>query len=404
MQNKPISKRNLYEQFSNIVDPNLIEKKVKLKKNGFKTIFESPRKIYTESIRKLHSSFNEKNTPVSLTLFFRYKPYYCLRPTEKEKSSCLCINCFNPHLFIQSINIYRKSKALPSHSSLTDYINRMNNGEEFAETNDNKLCKFYFYQRITESYIGKQGTPVEYTRTSRVDETKPVCHIVNLIKDGSTNYLKHRTYVDNCSNVFPLMRDAYDGKFIELDFSQNLTLRPKCEVQSAHFSNKQYTLHCAIVKPFEKKYHYHLSDDTKHDGIFVDHVLRDLISHYGIENEDLWIQSDNAPSQYKNKHSFALLQSLSDEFNLRIIRTYGAAGQGKGAIDAMSNFGVKNVLRKDIVTYDVFFNNSNDMVEYLESKNPQYYYVLFLLKMLSLLAKSFVRKFQKMKDRDFSDF
>ena len=71
-------------------------------------------------------------------------------------------------------------------------------------------------------------------------------------------------------------------------------------------------------------------------------------------NEDLWVQSDNASSQYKNKHSFGLLQSLTDEFSLRIICTYGPGGYGKGAIDAMSNFGVKNVLRKDIVSRDVF--------------------------------------------------
>ena len=117
-----------------------------------------------------------------------------------------------------------------------------------------------------------------------------------------------------------------------------------------------------------------MSDDTKHDGIFVDHVLIDLIANYNISNEDLWVQSDNASSQYKNKHSFGLLQSLANEYNLRIIRTYGAAGHGKGAIDTMSSFGVKNILRQDIVTHDVFFNNSCDMAEYLVMKNSQYYY------------------------------
>ena len=93
--------------------------------------------------------------------------------------------------------------------------------------------------RVTESYIGKEGKPVEYTRTARVDDTKPIKHLVNLTKDGSKKYLKHRTYVHNCSNVFPLTKDASCGKFAELDFLQNLAIRPKLEVQSAHFSNKQ---------------------------------------------------------------------------------------------------------------------------------------------------------------------
>ena len=76
---------------------------------------------------------------------------------------------------------------------------------------------------------------------------------------------------------FSADESPYSEKYIKLDFSQNLSIRPKLEVQSAHFSNKQYTLHCAIAKPFDKQYHYHLSNDNKHDGIFVEHVLRDLI-------------------------------------------------------------------------------------------------------------------------------
>ena len=155
---------------------------------------------------------------------------------------------------------------------------------------------------------------------------------MSLVKDGSKKYKKNRRYVDNCSTVFPLMKDVYSGKYTELDFSQNLAIRPKLQVQSVYFSNTQYTLHYAIAKSFDKQYHYHLSDDTEHDGIFVDHVLRDLIVHYNISNEDLWVQSDNVSSQYKNKHSLGLLQSLAHEFNLRIIRTYGAAGHGKGCL------------------------------------------------------------------------
>ena len=91
---------------------------------------------------------------------------------------------------------------------------------------------------------------------------------------------------------------------------------------------------------------------------------------------------DNAPTKYKNKHAFPLLQKLADDFNLRIILTYGAAGHGKGAINAMPNFGVKNILRKDIVTQDVFFKNSAEIADYLSSINPHYYYTTVRLKIL----------------------
>ena len=80
--------------------------------------------------------------------------------------------------------------------------------------------------------------------------------------------------MDNVSSVFLEMKSTYDGKCIEVDFSQNLALRPKDEVQSAHFSGKQLTVHCSIVS---NRYHFHLNDDTNHDSIFVDYVIRDII-------------------------------------------------------------------------------------------------------------------------------
>ena len=96
-----------------------------------------------------------------------------------------------------------------------------------------------------------------------------------------------------------------------------------------------------------------------------------MIQRYDIKTEDVIIQSGNALTQYKNRHAFALLQKLANEFNSRIIRTYGAAGHGKGTINAKSSFGVKNVLRRDIVTQDIFFDKSED---YLNIKNPQFHY------------------------------
>ena len=56
------------------------------------------------------------------------------------------------------------------------------------------------------------------------------------------------------------------------------------------------------------------------------------------------------------------------------MRTYGAAGHGKGGVDGMSSFRLKNILRKAIVTYDVIFNTIEDIVDYLTIKCPQLNY------------------------------
>ena len=276
-------------------------------------ICTASKKIYTQSIRKLHDQYNETAADkISLLVFYGLKPFYCTRPSEKEKQSCLRISCL---VLLKLINIYRSSMKLTPHKSLTAYPKQLKAGEKFDETRVANICTYYQYKRVEESYTEKEEKHIEYTRATRTDHSEPVNKIVVKLYEVGDKYLKNRTYVDNCNGVFPLMKETYTGKFVELDFSQNISLWPKDEAQSTHFSGSQFTLHCAIFYPSEMHYHYRLSDDTKHDAVFVD-VLCDIIAIYGIKNEDFWIQSDDVSSQYKNKHSFGLPQKLADKFGL----------------------------------------------------------------------------------------
>ena len=256
--------------------------------NGTKFRYSAIKMIYVESIRKLHNEFSSKHVPVSLTTFFDFKPFYCVVPSEKEKQSCVCINCQNPHLLLKAVNRYRTSKNLNPHESLTKYLEKLKANKQFDELTEENVYTYHRYERVEEPYTKKDGTPGQYQRVTRVNHKEPVKDICQKILDTGNAYLKHRTYVDNVSSVFPEMKSTYDGKCIELDLSQNLALRPKDEVQSEHFSGKQLILHCSIVKPVNNHYHFHLSDDTNHDSIFVDHVIQDIID------------------KYKNKYSFGL--------------------------------------------------------------------------------------------------
>ena len=99
-------------------------------------------------------------------------------------------------------------------------------------------------------------------------------------------------------------------------------MKLKFEVQEAHFSGKQCTLHCGIVESGETKCVYHLCYDTTHDATFVHFVLEDVFESRNIKNENVLIKSDNAPTQYKNKYAFKLLQSLANKY-VAIVRVYG---------------------------------------------------------------------------------
>ena len=102
---KRITKKAFLQKYIDIVDTNLREEVVQLK-IGIKVRYTAIKMIYVESIRKLHNEFSSKHVPVSLTTFFNFKPFYCIVPSEKEKQSCVRINCQNPHLLLQAINRY----------------------------------------------------------------------------------------------------------------------------------------------------------------------------------------------------------------------------------------------------------------------------------------------------------
>ena len=200
---------------------------------------------------------------------------------------------------------------------------------------------------------------------ARIDKKEKVNFIVQRLMVEGDSYLQHRSIVQNLNEKLPLIRAAFTGPYVELDFSQNLAMKPKLEAQDAHFSGKQYTLHCSIVEPDDPKYVYHLCDDTKHDSTYVHLVLEDIFDDKGFKDTYVIIKSDNASNQYKDLYAFASMHQLADKYNCTIIRIYGAAGHGKGLIDAMSSFGVKAILRRDIISLDKWFANSAEIVDYL---------------------------------------
>ena len=171
--------------------------------------------------------------------------------------------------------------------------------------------------------------------------------------------------MNNIAALLLMIPESFSGKCIEPDFSKNLALKPKYEVQDAHFSGKQYSLHYSSVEPGDNECVYCLSDDTNREPVFVNEVLEDIFKHGNIKDETIIIKSDNAPTQYKNKFAFQSMINLSNKYNVRVIHIYRAAGHGKGLIDAVSSFGVKAILRRDIVSHDCWLESNNDICEYL---------------------------------------
>ena len=54
----------------------------------------------------------------------------------------------------------------------------------------------------------------------------------------SSVYLRHRSHVDNICKVLIFIKETFNGRYIKVDFSEILAMKPKFEAQDAHFSGK----------------------------------------------------------------------------------------------------------------------------------------------------------------------
>ena len=102
--------------------------------------------------------------------------------------------------------------------------------------------------------------------------------------------------------------------------------------------------------------------------MFIPIVLCDLIQQFNITDYPLLrIKSDNCGVQYSCSHIFKSYQDLAKELAKTII-LYGVNGHGKGLVDAMSDFGVKDPLRRAIITRDFMFNSAHELENFLRAE------------------------------------
>ena len=180
-------------------------------------------------------------------------------------------------------------------------------------------------------------------------------------------YVIHRFLVATDKVFWSKFIANYRFPVLTLGYSENIALKPKFEVQAAHFSGRQHTLHCCVMESDGvNNYVYHLSDDTTHDNIMTFSILKDLVETYPeiLANGKLILRSDNASTQYKSRFVFHDMKEFSKEFQVLVAWFHGEAGHGRGLVDSMSSFGCKAVLHNAIVTSNLWFLDAESMAVY----------------------------------------
>lgn len=134
-----------------------------------------------------------------------------------------------------------------------------------------KKFHYYVFETVQTQYYNKNGKLVSYTRTARVDKYDIVENIIIQLQTLVAQYLLHRFFVVNFQ---------CHGKTLT-EYSQNVAFTEKKQVQSAHFSGRQHTLHNIVIQNTDGNalYVYHLSD-TSHDSVMTFHITWDIIKYH----------------------------------------------------------------------------------------------------------------------------
>ena len=158
------------------------------------------------------------------------------------------------------------------------------------------------------------------------------------------------------------MKDFFEG-YIDIDFSKNLTVPAKFELQSLHWSHEEITVHSGIIEMNGKKsYHPYLSMDRKHNHSCVEVALNQMLCTIEAPST-IMIESDNCSSQYKCASHFHATQEISNCYQTKIICVYRIAQHGKGEVDHVSGF-AKSAIRRQI-RIGGFFIDAEEMVKQL---------------------------------------
>ena len=369
--------------------------------------YKSQWKTYSVPVVELFKKYCEENpdNKVSIGKFISLRPFYIRSVSVKDMEMCCCklhlhmrwaINAIiklaskvqitvaftNYATFFQLLytdceeieNTYISWSCTPNKKSLCqDIINNYNSQMQLLENSkpDSTVPFTHFVKQIQyhddgKPILNKKDQPVK--RLVALKEQVDGKFLVQFLKNILPEAIHHRNMLRLYRNVKHAFIDNLGGLYIDIDFSENLTIGIKYEPQSLHWNKLQVTIHSGLVI-FNgvKVYHPYVSNCRVHDQVFIHQVLQEMFSTLEVpERIPIVIESDNCSGQYKSCQHFFHLQSLANQLNCDIVRMYGIAGHGKGEVDHVGGI-AKVSVRKEIAAGEVF-EKSDQIVSFLEHK------------------------------------
>lgn len=234
--------------------------------------------------------------------------------------------------------------------------------------------------KIRRVIVTKQGSVKELVAELVKDVECPVQGVTfpEHVFVASWQYYQYNQLKDNLPQGWILM---------VMDFAQNRKVFFQDEIKSAHFSQKQITMHPIVVYRDDTSGHLireslvFLSDDTGHDSHAVEFYLQGAIKHLENENADIRrivIFSDGCASQYKSKINFADISLASHPTERNYYGSEHGKGEGDGEIGVINRGIDRAVLGRQVIIRngeELYEWCSDNLVSDMEFSKRKFFHV-----------------------------
>lgn len=229
--------------------------------------------------RELYKLFKEKNPTYNrkLSTFKRQIPKHYRTLSLKCRRVCVCIKDYNIEKKVEAMNQVAARYDLPenktnirtlSYSTVCQYEDRPrrqcvdrkcescgSSGVEqlylplLQKSDKNDTVKYHQWEQVADKYTDKNDK-VQHTKSwVQVQKKVAVNDLIDTISNDIELFTGHlyRTYYQHIVETNLTSDLPMDHCLVVMDFSENISLAPQDEIESAHWAIKQVTLHPIFV-------------------------------------------------------------------------------------------------------------------------------------------------------------
>ena len=348
------------------------------------------RKVLTQPMWVLYKEFKKAhpNVKLSFATFKRRRPQHIVTFSSRKFLQCLCERCTNVMLLMDAINkeLEEEQRILTIEDAVgktlcTD-VGRLCVERECADCGVGSvmtdLC-----EAIDNKTKVKKWSKWEKTEKASKDlvfREDSLSNILTMLQTAVHDVAKHLKVAEWQRRQYTRLKSCLPKghAMCTVDFSENYLCKFQNEVQSAHWSYRQVSVHpCVFIYRCNQpecykvvtEYVVFLTDVLKHDSNLTKHILN-LCIEKGKELglAALHIFSDGCSSQYKSRYTFHHLSQLQELHpHIKITRHFFGSNHGKSLCDSCGGV-VKNAAIRAVLAGREVIQSAQQMFQYC-SKN-----------------------------------